>query len=616
MSLNKTVILLFMMVQMISFQQLIYSQTDTPTQLLSEKEMQWLKEHPDITIAYDGFFPPYSYYSDNGEMIGLAVDIVNLLGKKLDIKFTVYSKGEWDILYDAAKKHEVDVIATLVNRPDRNEWFNFTKNYISMSTVLFVRDDNSSINIPSDLTGKKVALVTGYASSDELSKKFPGIEPVFVESVLDGLISVSLAKADVTLATIGEASFYTSKQGITNLKAAAVYSYSASNQAFGIRKDWPELASILEKGLSLITLSEMDSITHKWISFDQSYLELQKKKQIEDGKSIKIDYYRVSKYFILFMTAILAVLAGFIIWTRTLKRKVIERTKELSASQKIIDEFFEHSPIHVYFKDKNLRSLKLSRNFEQMIGRPLDELLYKTMDELFPSELAKKMIEDDKQILKEGKPFIFEEELNGKNYLTYKFPIFIKGNPEYLAGYTIDVTERIEAVKKLKVSEEKFKAVVNHLDMGMAVHEMIFDNEEKPVDYRFTEVNPGFEKMTGLKRENVIGKTCLEVLPGTEKSWIENYGKIVKTGQSVSFEDYSSELKKWYKVFAYKTRENEFAVVFEDISERKRAEDLLKETAEELRQMNSFMVDREIRMVELKNEINELLKKCGSEPKY
>ena len=367
-------------------------------------------------------------------------------------------------------------------------------------------------------------------------------------------------------------------------------------------KENKSLIDYLNEGLSSIKASgEYGKIYNKWFG---AYEEPE------------FNYKKLVKYLAVILIPIILILILIISWNRTLKQKVIERTKELSASQKIIDEFFEHSPIHVYFKDKNLRSLKLSRNYEKMLGKPLDELLNKTMDELFPSELAKKMIEDDKQILKEGKPVILEEELHSKNYLTYKFPIFINGNPEYLAGYTIDITEKIEAVNKIRESEEKFKAVVNHLDMGMAVHEMIFNNEEKPVDYRFTEVNPGFEKMTGLKRENVLGKTCLEVLPGTEKVWIESYGKIVKTGQSVSFENYSSELKKWYKVFAYKTRDNEFAVVFEDISERKRAEDVLKESAEELRQMNSFMVDRELKMVELKEEINELLKETGREPKY
>ncbi|MBN2770073.1 MAG: HAMP domain-containing protein [Spirochaetes bacterium] len=178
------------------------------------------------------------------------------------------------------------------------------------------------------------------------------------------------------------------------------------------------------------------------------------------------------------------------------------------------------------------------------------------------------------------------------------------------------IKKRDEAENLLKESEEKFRSVVNSMDMGMAVHEMIFDEEGNSVDYRFTETNPSFELLTGLKRENIIGKTCLEVLPGIEKFWIENYGNVVKTGRSISFEDYSSELKKWYKVFAYKTRDNEFAVVIEDISAKKRSDDELKIKMKELKEMNNLMIDRELKMVELKEEINELLKAAGKPEKY
>ncbi len=116
----------------------------------------------------------------------------------------------------------------------------------------------------------------------------------------------------------------------------------------------------------------------------------------------------------------------------------------LRESHQIFEQFMAHSPIYVFFKDENIRALRLSRNFEQMLGKPLGELLGRTMDEIFPSDLARSMIEDDKRILAEGKPCTVEETLNGRHYTTIKFPIFNKGVPKYLAGYTIDITERYQ----------------------------------------------------------------------------------------------------------------------------------------------------------------------------
>jgi len=114
----------------------------------------------------------------------------------------------------------------------------------------------------------------------------------------------------------------------------------------------------------------------------------------------------------------------------------------LKKSEEIFSRFMEHSPIYVFFKDEEIRAIRLSRNYEQMLGMPLDKLLGKSMDELFPSDLAKGMIADDKRVLKEGRLITVEEELNGRFYETIKFPILIEEKPKYLAGYTMDITDR------------------------------------------------------------------------------------------------------------------------------------------------------------------------------
>jgi PAS domain S-box-containing protein len=114
----------------------------------------------------------------------------------------------------------------------------------------------------------------------------------------------------------------------------------------------------------------------------------------------------------------------------------------LRESEEIFNIFMDNSPIYVFFKDNELRPIRLSRNYEQMLGRPINELLGRTMDQIFPPEVAEPMIADDLRILKEGKPLTIEEELNGRTYSTIKFPIQIPGKEPYLAGYTIDITEQ------------------------------------------------------------------------------------------------------------------------------------------------------------------------------
>jgi PAS domain S-box-containing protein len=129
------------------------------------------------------------------------------------------------------------------------------------------------------------------------------------------------------------------------------------------------------------------------------------------------------------------------------ERKRVE--KALREMSEIFRLFLKHNPIYVFIKDENIRPVYLSDNYEKMLGRPLQEILGRSMDELFPSELSRSMVEDDKTILRDGAPREFVEELNGRIYSTMKFPILIDGRPKYLAGYTMDITERRRAEELL-----------------------------------------------------------------------------------------------------------------------------------------------------------------------
>ena len=138
---------------------------------------------------------------------------------------------------------------------------------------------------------------------------------------------------------------------------------------------------------------------------------------------------------------------GMITYTEVITER--KRAEEaLRKSEAIFNSFMEHCPVYVFFKDENTRPIRLSRNYEQLIGKPIEDLLGKTMDELFPSEMAKKMVEDDLSVIRGGKPIKVVEELDGKIYETTKFPIFQHGMPNLLAGFTIDITDRNLADKE------------------------------------------------------------------------------------------------------------------------------------------------------------------------
>jgi len=135
-----------------------------------------------------------------------------------------------------------------------------------------------------------------------------------------------------------------------------------------------------------------------------------------------------------------------------------------------------------------------------------------------------------------------------------------------------DITERKMAEESVRRSEMRYRTLFDTLIEGFCIIEMIFDDDGKPLDYRFLEVNPAFEKQTGL--QNAEGKLMRDLAPNHEVHWFEIYGKIALTGGSVHFENEAKALGRYYDVCAYRVGGSEsrkVAILFNDITERKRA---------------------------------------------
>lgn len=151
----------------------------------------------------------------------------------------------------------------------------------------------------------------------------------------------------------------------------------------------------------------------------------------------------------------------------------------------------------------------------------------------------------------------------------------------FLGALILVLLISILVINKAKKEEAKIKdkyiTLFENMEEGFALHEIVVNDEGIPIDYIFLEMNNAFEKITGLKAKNIKNKRIKEVLPDTEDHWIENYGKVALTGESMSFPNYSVEVDKHFNVNVYSPSLNKFITVFTDITSEKKAQEKLVE---------------------------------------
>ena len=222
----------------------------------------------------------------------------------------------------------------------------------------------------------------------------------------------------------------------------------------------------------------------------------------------------------------------------------------------------------IFIHDKGL-ILECNQAICDITGYSYEELIGKNSFSLFT--------EKDREIAYQHSTELYEEPYevtalrkNGEKYDVMLLGKKIPYNGKILRAVEYrDISEFKKIARQLKESDYNYKQLFSNMMSAFAIHELVYDKNGEAVDYRFVEVNPFFEEITGLVAKEIIGKTVLEVLPNTESYWIEYYAKVVKTGKTFNFSQYSQGLGKYYDVLAFPIGEKGFATIFNDVTEHK-----------------------------------------------
>ena len=273
------------------------------------------------------------------------------------------------------------------------------------------------------------------------------------------------------------------------------------------------------------------------------------------------------------------------------ERKKTEQDLQIRTEQ--FERLINAAPFGIFLLDEDFRiaqvnpcALPAFGHIPNLIGRDFGEV----MQLIWPTDKANEVIETYKHTLETGqsslKKEMIEQRIDRGTTEYYAWEIHRTPLPNGKNGvvcYFQDISERVLAQQAITDSQARYHTLFHCMDEGYCVIEMLFDAQHKAMDYRFLEVNPAFEEQSGLK--DATGKTILALIPDFDPTLIETYAKVALTGEPIRFEHEVKALNRWFDIYVFRIKtpaHNQLAILFNNITERKQAQQALLDNEERL----------------------------------
>jgi signal transduction histidine kinase/ABC-type amino acid transport substrate-binding protein/CheY-like chemotaxis protein len=424
------------------------------------------EEHRILHVRGDHNYPPYEYLNEQGRPDGFNVDIIKAVADTMGLRIRI-DLGPWDEVRSELEKKEIDALIGMFQTRERDKNFDFSIPHFIASYAVFVRDD-SPIRSIKDVKNKKILVQLSDLGHDYLKENDITSDIVVKKNWSEVLKSLAKGEGDCAIVSRLQGTWLIGKLAITNIKAVGS-PIIQRKYCLAVTEGNSTLLAKLNEGLSIIKeTGRYDEIYTKWFGVYEER---------------PLSFARIIQYLIwIVLPLLLLTITGFL-WSWTLKKKVnlriIDLQNELHERKKaeealrttneLLSLFIRHSPIYAFIKEvspSESRTLHASENYVDMVGIPGSEMAGKTMPELFPAEFAEKITADDWLVASRGEILRLDEDFNGRNYTTIKFPILL-GEKTLLAGYTIDITERKRAEEELRRRENQLQKIFEILPIGL-----------------------------------------------------------------------------------------------------------------------------------------------------
>jgi DNA-binding NtrC family response regulator/ABC-type amino acid transport substrate-binding protein len=340
---------------------------------LSPEEQAWLAQDHTVRVRVVDF-PPFIKIKEGQKPTGISIDYLNLIADRTGIKFKYILSGR-PFAEDLKRMQNLkgpDLVTSMMRTPDREKMLLFSNDYISMPRVIFTRTDGQFISHMDDLIGRTIAVPKGTVIQKQIQQRYPQIKLLLFNTDLKSLEAIATDQVDAYVGNLTLATYLIEQRGLSNLKVAAPSPFGDHVFSYGVRKDWPELRSIINKGLDSITPEEKAAIRSKHLKLKYEY-------GIKPGD--------VFKWTLIVAGSVFLILLLFLFWNRSLAKKVQARTSKLTNSQKLLEAEIEERKLaninlrDAYTEIENLKNqleaetaylqeeIRLENDFEGFIGQ-------------------------------------------------------------------------------------------------------------------------------------------------------------------------------------------------------------------------------------------------------
>lgn len=463
---------------------------------LTDEELRWLKDHPDLRLGVDASWPPFEFRDDQGRYQGLAADYIEIIRERLAVKLTPIEPASWTAVLEQVVQGKIDLLPGIMSTPERQNYLAFTRPYLDFPIVILAHQGGAQPHSLKELYGLKIAVVENYAPHELLRNHHPDLNLVALPNVSSALQALATDEVDAVVGDLASSVWSLRQLKLEGLYVSGETPYRYQ-LAMAVPRDNKVLVGILDKVLADMNPAEVAEIQQKWIG------------NVHDYRQIWSDLLFYGLPTLLLLVGILAVVIRI---NRRLSSEIarrVELEQELRSSEYHYRGLVESlSAIAWEARVSDFTYSYVSPHAEDLLGYPLSHWLvpgfWRTI--IHPADLIRAQTYCDNELLA-GRDHCIDYRVitaDGRCLWVRDIVSLIEhGHEPLIRGLMIDISEAKRTEEALRLSEQKFASVFRQCPDILVIARLM--------DGCLLEVNKAFEEQIGLSAAEVVGHNATEL---------------------------------------------------------------------------------------------------------